>query len=183
MTSIPEGTQFIESGCGEKGFRKFEKGCWWFFEGFWRHVDWKMGDLTPVFSHPDYVAPVQPWNGQGLPPVGTVCEFAGFNPEETLPSDPMIGDRVTVIAHFKSGSIDVAAFTFLAPPEFEYLQVAQGAYGCFRPNRTPEQIAAEERSKSIAEIIKLVGWEYGVVGSDEAAARIYDAGYRKQETL
>jgi len=121
------------------------------------------------------------WSGEGLPPVGTVCEFAGFNPEETLPSDPMVGDRVTVIAHFKSGSIDVAAFTFLAPPEFEYLQVAQGAYGCFRPIRTPEQIAAEERSKSIAEIIKLVGWEYGVVGSDEAAARIYDAGYRKQE--
>lgn len=121
------------------------------------------------------------WNGEGLPPVGTVCEFAGFNPEETLPSDPIIGDRVTVIAHFKSGSIDVAAFTFFVPPEFEYLQVAQGAYGCFRPIRTPEQIAAEERSKSIAEIVKLVGWEYGVVGSDEAAARIYDAGYRKQE--
>ncbi|MFK3945659.1 hypothetical protein Q9323_08725 [Pseudomonas fulva] len=188
MTSIPEGTQFIESGCGEKGFRKFEKGCWWFFEGFWRHVDWKMGDLTPVFSHPDYVAPVQPWNGQGLPPVGTVCEFAGFNPEETLPSDPMIGDRVTVIAHFKSGSIDVAAFTFFAPPDFEYLQVAQGAYGCFRPVRTPEQIAEEERERAVKKILDvMLGHDQACIHDDTVQAlcakRIYDAGYRKQEAL
>ncbi|PZW52806.1 hypothetical protein F477_03652 [Pseudomonas sp. URIL14HWK12:I3] len=188
MTSIPEGTQFIESGCGEKGFRKFEKGCWWFFEDFWRHVDWKMGDLTPVFNHPDYVAPVQPWNGQGLPPVGTVCEFAGFNPEETLPSDPMIGDRVTVIAHFKSGSIDVAAFTFSAPPDFEYLKVAQGAYGCFRPVRTPEQIAEEERERAVKKILDvMLGHDQACIHDDTVQAlcakRIYDAGYRKQEAL
>ncbi len=81
--------------------------------------------------------PKQTWTGTGLPPVGTVCEFAGFNPEETLPTDPLAGDKVTVIAHFKSGEIELAAFTFYAPPEFEYLQVAQGAYGCFRPIRTP----------------------------------------------
>ena len=177
MINIPEGTQYIEAGCGNKGFRKYEKGQWWFFEGFWRVVDWKMGDLTPVSSHPDYVAPVAPWNGEGLPPVGTVCEFAGFNPEETLPSDPMIGDHVTVIAHFKSGSIDVAAFTFSAPPEFEYLQVAQGAYGCFRAIRTPEQIAAEEREAGIAEIRQIL--TSSAKGSIESA--IWDAGYRKQE--
>ena len=95
------------------------------------------------------VRPTEPWNGEGLPPVGTVCEFAGFNPEETMPTDPRVGDQVTVIAHFMSGSFEVAAFTFYAPPEFEYLQVAQGAYGCFRPIRTPKQIAAEERLAAI----------------------------------
>ena len=84
-----------------------------------------------------------PWTGKGLPPVGAVCEFAGFNPEETMPTDPRVGDQVKVIAHFMSGSFEVAAFTFHAPPEFEYLQVAQGAYGCFRPIRTTEQIAEE----------------------------------------
>ncbi|ANI04197.1 hypothetical protein A210_16580 [Pseudomonas putida SJTE-1] len=126
------------------------------------------------------------WNGEGLPPVGTVCEFAGFNPEETLPSDPVVGDRVTVIAHFKSGSIDVAAFTFFAPPEFEYLQVGQGAHGCFRPIRTPEQIAEEEREKAITQILHvMLGHDQASIHEDTVQAlcakRVYDAGYRKQE--
>lgn len=122
------------------------------------------------------------WSGEGLPPVGTVCEFAGFNPEETLPSDPMIGDRVTVIAHFKSGSIDVAAFTFFAPPEFEYLQVGQGAHGCFRPIRTPEQIEAEKREEEVKAMMALNPDE----NPNQALTKwlceaLYDAGYRKQE--
>lgn len=128
------------------------------------------------------------WNGEGLPPVGTVCEFAGFNPEETLPSDPIIGDRVTVIAHFKSGSIDVAAFTFFVPPEFEYLQVAQGAYGCFRPIRTPEQIAADKRLHEIRNALTAINSKVHfpndlVRGNILAAAveAMIDAGYRKQE--
>lgn len=120
---------------------------------------------------------VKPWDGEGLPPVGTVCEFAGFNPEETLPSDPMVGDRVTVIAHFKSGSLDVAAFTFFAPPEFEYLQVAQGAYGCFRPIRTPEQIAAEEREVAICAMMEVCS----ELPCRQSCADLYDAGYRKQK--
>jgi hypothetical protein len=130
------------------------------------------------------------WTGEGLPPVGTVCEFAGFNPEETLPTDPRVGDQVTVIAHFMSGSFEVAAFTYHAPPEFEYLQVAQGAHGCFRPIRTPEQIAEEAR---IAELNLMVGaikdYPGGRHGVDhmtqlkiheEACINLYDAGWRKQ---
>lgn len=120
------------------------------------------------------------WNGEGLPPVGTVCEFAGFNPEETMPTDPRVGDQVTVIAHFMSGSFEVAAFTFYAPPEFEYLQVAQGAYGCFRPIRTPEQIAADERSKAI-EAMEQLG--IGNPSRHDLLAALYDAGYRKFEIV
>lgn len=59
------------------------------------------------------IAQPEPWTGEGLPPVGTLCEFAGFNPEETIPTDPRVGDQVTVIAHFMSGSFEVAAFTFM----------------------------------------------------------------------
>lgn len=121
------------------------------------------------------------WTGEGLPPVGTVCEFAGFNPEETLPTDPRVGDQVTVIAHFMSGSLEVAAFTFHAPPEFEYLQVAQGAYGCFRQIRTPEQIAAEERLAAIKEMASAAHRPGQIsVTKLEMAERLYDAGYRKQ---
>ena len=91
----------------------------------WVEKGWKYPD---DLSTMDRLLLRPQWTGEGLPPVGTVCEFAGFNPEETLPTDPRVGDQVTVIAHFMSGSFEVAAFTFYAPPEFEYLQVAQGAY-------------------------------------------------------
>lgn len=126
-------------------------------------------------------APPEPWTGEGLPPVGTVCEFAGFNPEETLPKDPRVGDQVTVIAHFMGGSFEVAAFTFYAPPEFKYLQVAQGAYGCFRPIRTPEQIAVEEREKAIEVMIADTNILTGIMSDRRImAGQLYDAGYRKQ---
>lgn len=117
------------------------------------------------------------WNGVGLPPVGTVCEFDGFNPEETLPTDPVVGDQVTVIAHFKSGPIDLAAFTFYAPPDFEFLQVGQGAHGCFRPMRTAEQNAADERAGAINEMVdNLKRWN----DVHELCGMLYDANYRKQ---
>ena len=128
-------------------------------------------------NRPDAIVKV--WDGEGLPPVGTVCEFAGFNPEETMPTDPRVGDQVTVIAHFMSGSFEVAAFTFYAPPEFEYLQVAQGAYGCFRPVRTPEQIAADERAANIEAMRADIGWKAPYLGPCPVAL-LYDAGYRKQ---
>jgi len=138
---------------------------------------YREGPASWEYIHAPEEAALQPWTGDGLPPVGTVCEFAGFNPEETLPTDPRVGDQVTVIAHFKSGSIDVAAFTFYAAPEFKYLQVAQGAYGCFRPIRTAEQIAAEEREKAVDEMFDI--WSQAD-GSRQAFATIYDIGYRKQ---
>ena len=130
------------------------------------------------------------WTGEGMPPVGTVCEFAGFNPEETLPTDPRAGDQVTVIAHFMSGSFEVAAFTFYAPPEFKYLQVAQGAYGCFRIIRTPEQISEEARVAELNLMIGAIkdhpGGRHGVDHltqlkiHEEACINLYEAGWRKQ---
>ena len=172
-----------------------QAGCTAYAETF-LHGNGSLGDgveaaYFAIHEHDDWVRAGPPaWTGKGLPPVGTVCEFAGFNPEETLPTDPRIGDQVTVIAHFMSGSFEVAAFTFYAPPEFEYLQVAQGAYGCFRPIRTPEQIAEEAR---IAELNLMVGaikdYPGGRHGVDhltqlkiheEACLNLYDAGWRKQ---
>jgi len=180
MSNIPEGTQFIEAGCGEKGFRKYEKGCWWFFEGFWRHVDWKMGDLRPVTEHPLYVAPATPWSGEGLPPVGMVCEFAGYHADEAAPTGLSVGDKVTVIAHYLSGCVQVAAFTYNCAANFGALYVEQGAHGCFRPIRTPEQIAADERSKEIGDMREIVTHEsLKGLGLTLHLQALYDAGYRK----
>lgn len=177
LTKKPEGATHINphSGLWVKCFGG-NSGSYQFF----KNGEWEIGFGCMSNSYLQIAQP-EPWTGEGLPPVGTVCEFAGFNPEETLPTDPRVGDQVTVIAHFMSGSFEVAAFTFYAPPEFKYLQVAQGAYGCFRPIRTPEQIAAEEREKAIEGMIADTNILTGIMSDRRImAGQLYDAGYRKQ---
>lgn len=127
----------------------------------------------------------RPWKGEGLPPVGAVCEFAGFNPEETTFDDPSVGDTVTVIAHYLSGCVQVAAFTYNCAANFGALNVAQGAHGCFRPIRTAEQIAAEERDRAINEMVFCAcGCEPdgGNTSAFMICGYLYDSGYRKQES-
>ncbi|EMR0622662.1 hypothetical protein [Pseudomonas aeruginosa] len=126
--------------------------------------------------------PQEQWDGQGLPPVGTLCEFAGgtYSPEDPFDNDLREGDRVTIIAHFKDGDLDLAAFTFnpqVRNPNRGAACVEQGAYGCFRPLCTPEQIAAEEREKAIEEMC----FAEETLTVKQAKA-LYEAGYRRQES-
>jgi hypothetical protein len=128
------------------------------------------------------------WGGEGLPPVGTVCEFAGFNPEETTFDDPSVGDKITVIAHYLSGCIEVAAFTYNCAANFGSLQVAQGAHGCFRPIRTAEQVAADKRLHEIRNALTAIKAGQSSFPNDIVRGNItvavveamIDAGYRKQ---
>ncbi|MEE4652800.1 hypothetical protein V2L06_20455 [Pseudomonas alliivorans] len=168
MNKIPEGTQYIESGCGEKGFRKYEKGCWWFFEGYWRHVDWKMGDLIPVSEHPLYVVQPDPWNGEGLPPVGkSVCEYLGANQYDEW-------SVVNIFAH-----LDNIVFV-----EYGNGWRAERDISRFRPIRTAEQIAEDERSDFASQLVK----DLNVPPANEfnfyyeLGERLHKLGYRKQVT-
>lgn len=130
-----------------------------------------------------------PWNGEGLPPVGTVCEWAGctFAPEDPQEPDLHIGDQVKIIAHFKDGELNLAAFTFnpqIHNPDRGTAWVNQGAHGCFRPIRTPEQIAAEERESSIQQMIDDTNVLTGIMSDRRImAGQLYDAGYRKFEIV
>lgn len=162
MSKIPEGTQFIEAGCGDKGFRKFEKGCWWFFEGYWRHVDWKMSTLTPVTGDPRYVPPVATWSGDGLPPAGAVCEMCGSGAWYVV---TMLGaGKAIALIQYDDG-------------QEHAVQIASVK---FRPIRTAEQIAAEEREATLTDIALLMGKDPERPRIREMAAILYDAGYRKQ---
>lgn len=165
---------------------------WWPVDGAKCERKWFVCCETYPSETKEFVARPAAWTGKGLPPVGTVCEFAGFNPEETTFDDPSVGDRITVIAHYLSGCVQVAAFTYNCAANFGSLNVAQGAYGCFRPIRTAEQIAEEAR---IAELNMMIGaikdYPGGKHGVDhltqlkiheEACINLYDAGYRKQVT-
>lgn len=98
------------------------------------------------------------WVGVGLPPVGAVCEVSVRGE-----------DWFEITIKLYDGG-DVA-----------WRRTSTAGLGCwqvdecqFRPVLTPEQIAAEERTKAIDELVKVTCINRG------EAAKIYDAGYRKQ---
>ena len=129
---------------------------------------------APAYKAPDNFSwwgsavgrPIPQWNGTGLPPVGTVCEVdhEGAWYETTIVGyDPEDGAVI-----FKTHERCEAPYDGYTTPAW------------FRPIRTPEQIAAEEREAAIDEMWR-VYWQPDVHTAKEALGLLYDAGYRKQE--
>lgn len=111
--------------------------------------------------------PQEPWNGKGLPPVGTVCEHYGT-------ADDLAWLEVEVIGHGNVDGRNVAFFRYgTGSPRFT---VSYSTANNFRPIRTPEQIAAEEREKAIEEMC----FAEETLTVKQAKA-LFDAGYRRQE--
>lgn len=102
----------------------------------------------------------QQWNGEGLPPVGIKCEFYIGSDEWCRAFTVGIDDDGCMVVQTKNNGYKAS----LSPLHF-------------RPIRTPEQIAAEEREAAIKEIGNLIA-SVGPTFRDQAT-RIYDAGYRK----
>ncbi|MDA3170293.1 hypothetical protein JR315_28990 [Pseudomonas aeruginosa] len=102
------------------------------------------------------------WSGQGLPPVGTVCEWNE--------SDGWAYTESKVVAYTDDG-----LFVCMQKPgrRPEVLRIDNCE---FRPVRTLEQIAAEARAKAIEEMC----FAEETLTVRQAKA-LYDAGYRRQE--
>ena len=102
-----------------------------------------------------------PWTGEGMPPVGAVCEIKGCM------SHYLHWNKVTVFA--------VRGRTV-------FFDMEDGRWGQtdsheIRPLRTPEQIAADERESAVNGMLchdALGGSRRGL------AEALYDAGYRLQ---
>ncbi|MBX6715044.1 hypothetical protein ISF18_31970 [Pseudomonas aeruginosa] len=108
----------------------------------------------------------KPWDGQGLPPVGTVCEVKHRD----------IGwVRCEIVAHksFSCGGLTHA----IAWIDENTLDQSQGLR--FRQLRTPEQIAAEEREKAVGDMAMSI---QGVPYQYPTLYALFDAGYRRQES-
>lgn len=127
--------------------------------------------------------PVDPWKGEGNPPVGTTCEFHGASaacPYDQWHPDLKDGDHVEIIAYVNDSVGPIAVFTFRARNEdIAAIQVEQARPGAFRPIRTPEQIAAEERQKACLELLSDCFQDANAFALVQAG-RLYDAGWRKQ---
>lgn len=102
------------------------------------------------------------WYRVGLPPVGTVCD---------MHIDDFGWITGTVVVH-----IDLDEPTAVAHNGEE---VFHGNASDFRPIKTAEQVAAEEREKAIADMMEVTSDGISCIGKDDALA-LYKAGYRKQ---
>lgn len=116
-------------------------------------------------------APVE-WNGTGLPPVGTVCDYRWGR-------DKWI--TVEVFAVKQNGSHKHAAIF-----DFDWNGVRDWSFSMdatqFRPIRTPEQIAAEERERAVQEMLRRFAiYDIPQVPWDNLFKQMYDAGLRFTE--
>lgn len=115
-----------------------------------------------------------PWNGKGLPPVGVVCELrcvtGGWGEAEIK----YISATACVWLWKRSDGGEQVVEWMEVPYKME-----------FRPLRTPEQIAAEEREKGILQLARDAGFWWrdcmSITELPPVMAAIYDAGYRKTE--
>ena len=99
------------------------------------------------------------WSGEGLPPVGTEIEW-------------LDGEwvKVVVVGHYRGSVIALDP----SSPRNVYI----GKKPDYRPIRTPEQIAAEERERAINYMMSYLGGDGDEIRN--TFGRLYDAGYRKQ---
>ncbi|MGU4134981.1 hypothetical protein [Pseudomonas aeruginosa] len=110
--------------------------------------------------------PQEAWDGQGLPPVGIECEtWHVCKPGDiTVRKILFVGQSLVVMSDEFRGEVT---------GRLEKVQ--------FRPIRTPEQIAAEEREKAISEMLDLYNSAYWPMTSKQFCEILFDAGYRRQE--
>ncbi|AVQ10293.1 hypothetical protein [Myoviridae environmental samples] len=170
------------------GRSKVDIHSWWMRESgdnwyLWAETARQWALDTPSAGQKNLMKPIREslqkreWDGKSIPPVGTTCEvFAPYEPHESWAHH--IGRQATIIAH--DGVM--AVYRIDGDDGFIYHALGAGWNGKeypFRPIRTPEQIAAEEREKHISDICMIFDRDPNSPTNRNHAARLYDAGYRK----
>ncbi|MFU5504484.1 hypothetical protein ACM7V1_29335 [Pseudomonas aeruginosa] len=139
----------------------------WFFWGSRREAWIEESGISAEREATFEARPQEAWDGKGLPPVGTVCEWHE--------SDGWAYTESKVAAYTDDG-----LFVCMQKPgrRPEVLRIDNCE---FRPIRTPEQIAAEEREKAISEMLYIYNGAYWPMTSKQFCEILFDAGYRRQE--
>ena len=164
-SKAPEGASHF---CNGDWFKKEDgKWCYWF--------DGARSWTEAAYADPANFSwwglrierPSPAWIGEGRAPVGIVCEVWFDDGRECWHEAEVI--------HHKSDDPRFAAAR-LRGAHHDRLEWVNA----FRPIRTPEQIAADERENAITDMCVLLGKDPKIIGVRERAGILYDAGYRKQ---
>ncbi|WP_375079857.1 hypothetical protein [Pseudomonas aeruginosa] len=163
----PTGPDFYE------GWMKKE-GTDWFYWSESGHK-WINGILTCDVSAEREATfearPQETWDGQGLPPVGIEAEVIWDGADIAY-------FRAKILAHDE----DRVVFRWCEGESKgqygSYAVLNFGILPTFRPLRTPEQSAAEEREKAVGDMAMSI---QGVPYQYPTLYALFDAGYRRQE--
>lgn len=169
MSNIPEGATHTYSGPSGESYRKKILDKWHaYIDGDWFPMGVPDSECyEPIQAEPE-------WTGEGLPPVGMVCELKFEHWTDW--------ERHEILCHGK---------TFMFVRELNSGLDREGSMSMdgimFRPIRTPEQvragsIAAEERKKDIDKIQEIYEMAMSTSrrghASRPAIEALYDAGLR-----
>lgn len=171
-SKAPEGaTHWEPSGPDfNKGWMKKEGNEWFYWgEGAKKWFKGKLFCNVSAEREATFEArPQESWDGQGLPPVGTVCEYRHLIWPEYRPCEIRYISEESLVAYDNGQELFYRTCDML-----------------FRPLPTPEQIAAEDREKAIDAMLDLdPPHEKGFVMTSrrQFCEILFDAGYRRQES-
>jgi hypothetical protein len=169
-SKAPEGATHWDTGMYGRvaGWMKLDDDVWYWWPSKDASCDmkWHASLNQHMIQTEGFVERPATWSGEGLLPVGTVCELRAHKMNEW--------GRAVI----KFASRNVVVWDWEGEPSTSGLCTRYAHEIEFRPIRTPEQIAAEEREKAIVELIADTD---GALGPYEAG-KVYDACYRKQVT-
>jgi hypothetical protein len=155
----PSGATHYNAKCGFPWLK--ETPASYFNGDYW--IEYREYDSNAKRHIRNAVKRPQEWDGVGLPPVGTVCEYR-VNKDEWVSCE--------VLQHLLRSNDDVEVFVSLKN-SWDY----SSAPDRFRPTKTSEQVAAEERSLAIKEMCEVAS-KRNTKGLTLMES-LYDAGYRK----
>ncbi|EPT3124244.1 hypothetical protein ACVQEB_006524 [Pseudomonas aeruginosa] len=115
--------------------------------------------------------PQEAWDGQGLPPVGIEAEVIWDGADIAY-------FRAKILAHDEGRVVFRWCEGKRKGQYGSYAVLKFGSLPAFRPLRTPEQIAAEEREKAVGDMAMSI---QGVPYQYPTLYALFDAGYRRQE--
>lgn len=170
-SKAPEGATHWDTGINNRvaGWMKLDDGIWywWPVKDAKCDMKWHSSLNQHLIEMKNFIARPCEWNGEGLPPVGIEIEAML----------PALGSaRFWQIAKVVHGPLPESPGEILV---FSLENTKPSWVDQFRPIRTPEQIAAEERESELNRMVATVsmldkGW------ARKVCAGLYDAGYRKQ---
>lgn len=161
MSKIPEGATHT----APNGTYRMDRGSLWYgyADGDWVYIEGASPHCyTKIQAEPE-------WSGEGLPPVGLVCEHSCD--DNKTDSENGRWKEVKIVGHHQFQNDDYLCAVWVSGVEVSYS--SEGEH--FRPIRTSEQIAAEKRDAAIKEMQRLVG-----SCNTFPFAELYDYGYRLQ---